>query len=86
MLVCRPSIVPGDELSIDINGTTIPAEQIRCQWHDEEGRLPLCYFALSSPPAVYGDNYLGLALVKSASGAEGDIALHEVEVIVKAGK
>ena len=48
--------------------------------------LEFIAFALSSPTAVHGDNYLGVQLVKSASGVEGDIAVHEVEVVVKAAK
>ena len=86
VLVCRPGIVPGDELVIDVNGKTIPAEDISYEWYDEELRPPLCRFALSSPPAVYGDNYLGMRLVKSASGTVGDIGMYEVEVIVRAAE
>ena len=83
MLLCWPSIVSGDEVVIDINGKTIPAENIRYEWHHEKDRTPLCRFALSSPPAVYGDNYLGMKLVRSAPSGKDDIVLHEVEVIVK---
>lgn len=86
MLMFRSNIVPGDELAIDINGEPIPAEMIQCEWPDEEDQLPLCRFALTSRPAVYGDNHLGLTLVKSASGAGGDIVMNEVEVIVKAAR
>lgn len=46
----------------------------------------LCGFALSSPTAVHGGSYLGVQLAKSASGVEGDIAVHEVEVVVEAAK
>ena len=86
MLMLRPGIVPGDELSIDVNGKTIPAGNISYEWSKEKDRLPLLRFALSSPPAVYGDNYLGIKLVKSASEAKGDIVMDEVEVIVTATK
>ncbi len=86
MLMFNPGIVPGDEIAIDINGKTIPADSIQYEWPKEKGRPPLCKFALGSPPAVYGDNYLGMKLVKSATGAEGDIVLNEVEVVVKAAK
>ena len=86
MLMFRPGIVPGDELSIDVNGKTIPVGNISYEWSKEKDRPPLLRFALSSPPAVYGDNYLGMKLVKSASGAEGDIVMDEVEVIVTATK
>ena len=40
---------------------------------------------MSSPPAVYGDNYLGLRLVKSATDADDDLTVDDVEVIVKTG-
>ncbi len=86
MLMLKPGIVPGDEIAIDINGKTIPADSIQYEWPKKKGRPPLCRFALGSPPAVYGDNYLGMTLVKSAPGAEGDVVLDEVEVVVKAKK
>ena len=85
VLLFSPSIVPGDEIEVDINGETIPAENIKTNWPDEQDKSPLCRFALSSPPAVYGDNYLGLRLVKSATDADDDIIVDEVEVIVKRG-
>ena len=86
ILIFRPGIVPGDELSVDINGKTILAETIECEWFDEKDRPPVCRFALRSPPAIYGDNHLGLTLGKSAPGAKGEIVMNEVEVIVKAAR
>ena len=86
MVIFRPGIVPGDELAIDINGKTIAAENITVDWPDEKGRPPVCRFALSTPPAAYGDNYLGMKLVERAPGAGGDIVLDEVEVLVIAAK
>ncbi len=77
--------MPGDEIELDINGETIPAENIKTNWPNEQDKSPLCRFALSSPPAVYGDNYLGLRLVKSATDVDDDIIVDEVEVIVKTG-
>ena len=82
-LLCRPTIVPGDEIEIDINGERVPPESIRYEWPDGKGQLPVCRFALGSPPAVYGDNHLGMQLVRSAPGARDDVVLHEVEVLVK---
>ena len=83
-VVCRPAIVPGDRIEIDVNGERIPPEEIRYEWPDDAGRPPACRFGLRSPPAVYGDNRLGLTLVRSAGGARDDVVLHEVEVIVRA--
>jgi hypothetical protein len=85
VLLFSPSIVPGDEIEVDINGETIPAENIKTNWPSEQDKSPLCRFALSSPPAVYGDNYLGLRLVKSATDADDDLTVDDVEVIVKTG-
>lgn len=91
-VVCRPAIVPGDRIEIDVNGQRIPPEEIRYEWPEDAGRLPACRFGLRSPPAVYGDNRLGLTLVRSADGAQDDrhaqddVALHEVEVLVRAGR
>jgi len=84
MLLFKPGIVPGDEIAIDINGAPIPNESIQYEWHNDQAQPPLCRFALRSPPAVYGDNYLGMKLVKSASSEQDDVVLLDVEVIVKA--
>lgn len=84
-LVCRPAIAPGDRIEIDVNGARVPPEEISYDWPQEAGKPPECRFALRSPPAVYGDNRLGLTLTGSADGARDDVALHEVEVIVKSG-
>ena len=85
MLICHPGIVPGDKIEIDINGTPIAAESIQYQWK-EDSATPTCRFPLNSPPAVYGDNYLGMKLVKSAPGETNDMVLHDVEVLVKVAK
>ena len=42
----------------------------------------VCQFGLGSPPAVYGDNYLGITLMKSAQDATDPIVMNEVEVFV----
>ena len=86
MLLCKPGIVLGDEVTIDINGTSIPRESIQYEWNVDRGEPPVCRFALSAPPAVYGDNYLGMKLVKSAPDGQDDIVLHDIEVIVKAAR
>lgn len=82
---------PGDELSVTLNGTEVPAEDIRHIWYQEgrphwEGRtLPPfteCRMALTSPPGIYGDNILGLRLLQSTAHANDDIVVDELEVIV----
>jgi len=83
MLLFKPGVVRGDEIEIDINGTPIPAENIQYEWNNDPDQPPLCRFALSSPPAVYGDNYLGMKLVKSSSSDQGNVVLLDIEVIVK---
>ena len=42
MVLCRPAIVRGDELEIDINGETIPAEDIQYEWPEGDDQLPVC--------------------------------------------
>ena len=79
ILICRPSIVMGDEIVIDVNGEVISEEDVWYDWDDG----PLVCFALNSPPAVYGDNVLGMTLNKSALDGM-DVVLSEVEVFVKA--
>ncbi len=85
-------LVPGDNIALDINGQEIAAEDITHVWYQQgrpawEGRtLPPyteCRLALTAPPGVWGDNYLGLTLTKSSPEAEGDIVVDEVEVIVR---
>ena len=75
--------MPGDEIEFDLNGQRVPPESVRCEWPDSEGEPPVCRFALGSPPAVYGDNHLGMRLVAGAPGARDHVVLHEVEVLVK---
>ena len=81
MLTCRPRIVPGDELAIDINGQPVPTGEIFYEWNTD--RSPEVRFPLGSPPTVYGDNRLGMRLAKSAPGARADVVLYEVEVFVR---
>ena len=84
-----------DEIAIDINGEAIPSEHVRWEWFDDTGGgmsflkpgHPSCTIALSSPPFVYGDNYLGLKITKAAEGVEGyigDIVVDRVECWVRA--
>jgi len=84
LMTCRPGIVPGDEIAIDINGETIPAKDIWFEWAEGGGQPPLCSFALASPPAVFGDNHLGMTLKKGSPDKKENIVLHDVEVFVKA--
>ena len=76
-------LVAGDEIAVEINGQAIPPEHLR--WQPSTGsRPPSCTVALSSPPFVYGDNYLGLTLTNPAEGAEGDVTVERVECTVRA--
>ncbi|MCZ6633914.1 MAG: family 10 glycosylhydrolase [bacterium] len=70
-----------DELTVDINGKTIPAEHSRWKWYDDD-QPPSCTIALSSPPFVYGDNYLGVKITKAIG--EGEIKIERVECMVRA--
>ena len=83
LLFTPNNMVPRDQIAVDVNGQEISAENIEIQWRDEEGKPPLCSFSLTSPPAVYGDNYLGLKLITTATEASDDVTVDEVEVIVK---
>jgi hypothetical protein len=82
---------PGDEIAVDINGHDIPDGDIHQVWYRDgrpawEGRvLPPyteCRLSLTAPPGVYGDNQLGLKLLKSAASSDVDIVVDELEVIV----
>ena len=83
-LLLRPGIVRGDEIEVSLNNKTIPAAAIEYQWSEDQEHPLSCRFSLRAPPAVYGDNILGLRLLKGAPGAREPIALHEVEVMVQA--
>jgi len=82
---------PGDKIAVDINGEQVPPGNIRQVWH-EDGRAPWegrplppyteCRLDLTAPPGVRGDNYLGLRLLSSTDGAEADIVVDELEVVV----
>ena len=80
ILTFKPGIVAGDEISIEINGRVIPNADIGYDWQ-EDGSV-VSQFGLGSPPAVYGDNYLGITLIKSAQDATDPIVMNEVEVFV----
>ncbi len=85
-------LLEDDEITVDINGKVIPPEQLRWKWY--HGWFPSCTIALSSPPFVYGDNYLGVTITKPADegnkrrseiyeDATGDIRIERVECIVR---
>ena len=74
-------LADGDQLAIDINGTSIPPQQL--QWRS--GETPACTIPLSDPPFVYGDNYLGVELIEPASGVEGEITIERVECLFRMG-
>ena len=78
-------LLEGDEMAVEINGTPIPSEHLRWQRH-ADGRPTSCTVALSSPPFVYGDNYLGQTLTRSAEGTEGRITVERVECMVRSEK
>ena len=87
-----PGLAPmwEDEIQVDINGAIIPAANLRRVYH-AEGRsktfgrpLPAhssLWFDLESPPAVNGDNTLGVTLLTTSDGP-GDVVIEEVEVVV----
>ena len=87
-----PGLAPlwQDAVQIDINGAIIPDANLRRVYH-AEGRLekfgrPLpaytsLWFDLESPPAVNGDNTLGVTLVTTSDGP-ADVVIEEVEVVV----
>ncbi len=84
-------LVPGDEIVVDINGKEIPLGRIQHIWYQDgrpgwKGRpLPPyteCQFQLTAPPAIYGDNYLGIRLLKSSAEVARDIVVDELEVTV----
>ena len=51
-------------------------------YSDEGGRPPLCKIALSSPPFVHGDNYLGLTILRVTDGAVGNITVGRLDWLV----
>ena len=79
------SLSAGDEIEVDINGKAIPSEHLRWKWYEDD-RPPACKIALSRPPFVYGDNYLGLKICKAADDADGDIMVERLECMVRVEK
>jgi hypothetical protein len=81
--------LPDDGIRVEVNGTEVAG--LRRGFH-AEGRIkvngrPLAPFStgivdLSDLPLTGRDNYLAVTLSSSAPGAEGDIVIDEVEVVV----
>jgi hypothetical protein len=80
-----------EQVEIDVNGTTIPAEAIRRMWH-ADGRstnigrpLPpysTIFFDLSSEFMLDGDNVLGVTLVTASADLTEKILIDEIDVVV----
>ncbi len=87
-----PGLAPmwEDEIQIEINGQSIPVANLRRVYH-AEGRaekfsrpLPAytsLWLDLETPPAVNGDNTLGVTLVTASDGPVV-VVIDEVEVVV----
>lgn len=67
-----------DALTVDINGTKIPSQNLKWTWPDND-QPPSCTIALSNPPFIYGDNHLGLTIEKSAENIDGEIIVDHIE-------
>ena len=77
-----PTIGPEDVISVDVNGEVISGVDIEYHWPDDPRQPVHCECLLDPALLRYGDNVLGMRLIKSAAESEGDIVLHEVEVHV----
>jgi len=80
-LICRPSVVPGDEFTVSVNGHKIAKRKLKVNW-PATGQSAAITFPLSPKVAVYGDNYLELTLLKSST-SKGAVTLSEVELVVR---
>jgi len=72
-------------------GVDTYVEEVRRVWYEQGrpawrgraiGAYTECELALTGPPAVPGDNYLGLTLEKAGPDGDDDIVVEELEVIV----
>lgn len=77
-----PTIRPEDVISVDVNGQMISAVDIVYQWPEDPQEAVRCECPLDPALLRYGDNILGMRLIKSAPEGEGDVVLHEVEIHV----
>ena len=80
-LTCRPSVVPGDQFTMSVNGHKIAKGKLKVTW-SAKGKPTEITFALTPKFTVYGDNYLQFTLLK-AGVTKGEVTLSEVEVVVK---
>lgn len=67
-----------DVITVAINDTEIPSNNLKWTWQNDD-QLPFCTIPLSTPPFVYGDNYLSLALMQSVQESTEDIIVEHVE-------
>ena len=81
-LLFRTRIQRADRIEITINQQPIASDQIDFQWPSDPAGVVVGRFPLTAPPAVYGDNHLGMRLVESAAEAREDVTLYEIEVLV----
>ena len=89
--VSARGLLPGDRVTLAINGTAVRAEKLMRIWKpdgrpEEHGREIGPYTAfmwsLTSPPATDGDNTLSVTFVSGDEQAREDIVIDEVEVTV----
>ena len=82
---------PGDEVTLDLNGATVPDDTVRRMWH-QSGRstnigrpLPAystVIFDLNPAHMIDGDNTLDVTLTNQEEEASGDILIDEIDVTV----
>ncbi len=81
-LTFRADTLSDDVLAIDINGHSVPTDQIELNSSADPGGLAEYQLPLGSPPVVFGDNELGVTVIEGdASG--GAIMINELEVYVR---
>ena len=95
VLLNAANLLPGDKVSVTVNGAAVADEDIRREFHpkgrsdESKGKTLPAYtsltFAATSPPFAFLENTIGLTLLESVARASGEISVPEIEVAIATG-
>ena len=86
-------MIETDELEVTINGQVVPADRVETEWRVGQSRADgrplgphvMVRLPLTSPPAKFGDNELGVRLTNRVGMAQRMLNVQEFEIDVSTG-